>query len=300
MEFHQLRYFVAAAEELSMTRASERLHVSQPALSRQIAALEEELGVPLFDRVRKRIHLTAAGRFLLPKARRLLCDAETTIQQLKEQYGEASRSLRVGLVPTFLDDIVVPAVKGLRREMPRLNVQYFELGARAQMDRLRDGDLDLALVGNMLEDDRQRFVVKCLARARMAAVLPEDHRLASRKQIALRELEREPHVSLSDVIFPGRREFLIEIFRSQGFLPEIVEECDSLSLLLAQVSTGVGVALLPHHCRKLPHTGSVFVKLRAPIVYAEVIAVSRKEESDPLIDLLIGKMESAATLIVEL
>ena len=79
MEFHQLRYFTAAAEDMSISRAAEKLHVTQPALSRQIAALEAELGIPLFDRVKKRIVLTDAGRFFLPKARQIICDAETSM-----------------------------------------------------------------------------------------------------------------------------------------------------------------------------------------------------------------------------
>lgn len=79
MEFHQLRYFVAAADEMSMSRAAERVHVSNPALSRQIALLEEETGVLLFDRIRKRIHLTEAGGFFLAKARQLLCDADSGV-----------------------------------------------------------------------------------------------------------------------------------------------------------------------------------------------------------------------------
>ncbi|MCU0750560.1 MAG: LysR family transcriptional regulator, partial [Akkermansiaceae bacterium] len=78
---------MAAAEEMSMSRAAERVHVSQPALSRQIALLEEEIGVLLFDRIRKRIHLTEAGGFFLTKARQLLCDAESGIQQVREQFG---------------------------------------------------------------------------------------------------------------------------------------------------------------------------------------------------------------------
>ena len=89
MEFHQLRYFIATAEELSVTAAAKRLHLSQPALSRQIQALEDELGVPLFDRIKKRMHLTDAGRFFLVRARQIVCDAETSLQLVREQFGEA-------------------------------------------------------------------------------------------------------------------------------------------------------------------------------------------------------------------
>jgi DNA-binding transcriptional LysR family regulator len=98
VEFHQLRYFIASAEDLSISGAAKRLHVTLPALSRQIAVLEAELGVPLFDRIRKRIHLTDAGRFFLPKARQIVCDAETSIQQLREQFGKARRTLLLGFL----------------------------------------------------------------------------------------------------------------------------------------------------------------------------------------------------------
>jgi DNA-binding transcriptional LysR family regulator len=98
VEFHQLRYFIAAAEDLSISAAAKRLHVTQPALSRQIAVVEAELGVPLFDRIRKRIHLTDAGRFFLPKARQIVCDAETSIQQLRGQFGKARRTLLLGFL----------------------------------------------------------------------------------------------------------------------------------------------------------------------------------------------------------
>ena len=87
MEFHQIRYFVAVAEELSVSRAAERLHVTQPALSRQIGVLEGTLGVALFERVRKRMYLSEAGRWFLPRARQLLCDAETAVQQVGERWG---------------------------------------------------------------------------------------------------------------------------------------------------------------------------------------------------------------------
>ena len=297
MEFHQLRYFVAAAEELSITRAAERLHVSQPALSRQIAALEEEVGVSFFDRIRKRIHLTDAGRFFLPKARQILCDAETSVQQVREKFGAARRTIRLAFQTPFLDDIVAPALKALRKENQLLAVDLFELGPRAQLDRLRDGELDLALVGNMLEEDRKRFAVTRIMRAKMAAVLPTDHRLARRKQVDLKDIAGDPQVSLSDAIFPGRREFLTGIFRSQGLDVDIVHESDSISLLLGEVSTGAGVALLPYHCRKLPHAGCVFVQMRTPAVHSEVmVASNHQSEDDSLAPLLEKLVTAAATL----
>jgi DNA-binding transcriptional LysR family regulator len=142
MEFHQLRYFIAVAEELSVSRAAERLHVSQPAMSLQIALLEDELGVALFDRIKKRMHLTDAGRFYLGKARQIVCDSETGAQQVREQFGGKRRTLRLGLLGPFLDDLVAPAVREFRQRHPSVQVSLFDLHPRAQLDRLRSHELD--------------------------------------------------------------------------------------------------------------------------------------------------------------
>lgn len=276
MEFHQLRYFTAAAEDSSISRAAQRLHVTQPALSRQIAALEAELGVALFDRVKKRIVLTDAGRFFLPKARQIICDAETSAQQLREQFGDAPRTLRLGFLSVFLDDLVTPVMREFRQRHPKARVSLFELPPRAQLDRLRTHELDAAILGNIEDADRELFAVRRLSRNKMAAVLPEDHALAAKKTLKLAALARDSFISLSDAVFPGRREFLRGICGAAGFEPQIVSEVDSLSLMIAGVASGDGVALMPEHAQKLPHTGCVFIKLTAPVPTADLLLVQPK------------------------
>lgn len=273
MEFHQLRYFIAAAEELSISRAAERLHVSQPALSRQIAVLEADLGAPLFDRIRKRIHLTEAGRFFLPRAKQLICDAETGAQQLRERFGNARRTLRLGFLPIFLDDLVAPALREFRQRHPSSQVSLFELSPRAQLDRLRTHELDAAILGNISARERASFTIRVLARFRMAALLPENHPLAGNAPVPLEALSGENWVSLSDDFFPGRREFLQQICAGAGFAPRIASEVDSLSLMIGAVSAGDGVALIPAHSSKLPHAGCVFVPLAPPVPSSDLLLV---------------------------
>jgi DNA-binding transcriptional LysR family regulator len=292
MEFHQLRYFTAAAEAMSMSRAAETLHVTQPALSRQIAALESELGVALFDRVKKRIVLTDAGRFFLPKARQIICDAETSAQQLREQFGDAARTLRLGFLSIFLDDLVAPAMREFRQRHPKARVSLFELSPRAQLDRLRSHELDAALLGNIESADRELFAVRRLSRHKMAAVLSEDHPLAKKNTIKLTALARESFISLSDAVFPGRREFLRGICGAAGFEPQIVSEADSLTLMLAAVASGDGVGLMPEHAQKLPHTGCAFVKLTAPAPTTELLLVQPKMKPS-------AEMATLAALIAE-
>src|SRR5262245_22837134 len=173
MEFHQLRYFVAAAETGSVTAAAVREHVTQPALSRQIALLETRLGVDLFERRKQRIHLTEAGRWFLPRARQLLCDAVTSEQQLRESFGKAKRTLRLGFVVSFLDDLVAPVVRELKKKHRGVAISLFDLSPRAQLDRLAAHELDAALLANLEPVHREQFVVRVLSRHRFAAVLSE-------------------------------------------------------------------------------------------------------------------------------
>lgn len=300
MEFHQLRYFIAAAEALSVSRAAEKQRVSQPAMSRQIAMLEDELGVALFDRIRKRIHLTDAGRFFLGKARQIVCDSETGAQQVREQFGKARRTLRIGLIGPFLDDLVAPAVREFRQQHPRVQVSLFDLPPRAQLDRLRSHELDAAILGNIEDHERGQFTIRKLSRHRFAAVLPENHRLAKKSAIQLSALAAERWVSLSDAFFPGRREFLRQTCVRAGFEPDVVSEVDSLSVMLGAVAAGEGIALAPMHARKLPHVGCVFVRLSAPVPVSDLLLVlpPRPPESDlaALIRLIVAR---AAALRVE-
>ncbi|MBL9132949.1 MAG: LysR family transcriptional regulator [Verrucomicrobiaceae bacterium] len=299
MEFHQLRYFTAAAEDSSISRAAQRLHVTQPALSRQIAALEAELGVALFDRVKKRIVLTDAGRFFLPKARQIICDAETSAQQLREQFGDAPRTLRLGFLSVFLDDLVTPVMREFRQRHPKARVSLFELPPRAQLDRLRTHELDAAILGNIEDADRELFAVRRLSRNKMAAVLPEEHPLASKKTLKLAALARESFISLSDAVFPGRREFLRGICGAAGFEPQIVSEVDSLSLMLAAVASGDGVALMPEHGQKIPHTGCVFIKLAAPVPTADLLLVQPKAKPTVEMATLTELIAERATKVPE-
>lgn len=297
MEFHQLRYFLAAAEELSISRAAMRVHVSQPALSRQIRLLEEELGVTLFDRIKQRIHLTEAGKFFLLKSRQLLCDAEMSVQQTQEQFGGARRTLRLGFLSPFLDDLVAPVVREFQQRHPKSKVSLFDLPPRAQLDRLLARELDAAILANLDDGDASRFNVERLSKHRFVAVLPEDHPLASRKTIKLAELKNDNWVSLDNAFFPKRREFLIDACAQAGFAPRISVEMDSLPMMLAEIGTGGGVGLMPGHAAKLPHAGCALVTLQAPVIHSELLLVLPKSPASLEMKSLIALLTERAAEI---
>ena len=295
MELRHLRYFIAVAEEQNVTRAAARLHISQPPLSRQVRDLEEELGVELLQRIGKSVRLTDAGRFFLIRAREIVCDAETAAQQLREQFGAAARTVRLGFIAPVLDDLVVPSVREFRQRHPKTKVSLFELPPRAQIDRLRNHELDAAILGNLSSDDRTHFHVQSLWRGRMTLVLPETHRFAGRKSLKLALLADDDWVSLSDVFFPGRRAFLQETCRKAGFEPRVRAEPDSLPLMLAAVAGGEGVAIMPVHAGKLPHSGCVLVPIGGTVPVTELLLVTPRQPRGKEVETFLSMVKSRAT-----
>lgn len=294
MEFHQLRYFVAAAEELSISKAARRVNVSQPAMSRQIKMLEDEIGVPLFDRVKQRIHLTEAGTFFLFKTRQLLCDSESAVQQVREKFVGVRQTLRLGFLSPFLDDLVAPAVREFKQRHQQAKVSLFDLSPRAQLDRLRLRELDLAILANLEDAERKFFKVLTVSKHRFVALLPENHRLSNKVSVGLSELKNDDWISLSNTFFPKRREFLIATCAKAGFAPKIVAEMDSLPMMLAEIGTGGGVGLMPGHAAKLPHAGCVVVELREPTVESELLLVLAKDPHSKELETLTALLAERA------
>jgi DNA-binding transcriptional LysR family regulator len=293
MEFHQMRYFVAAAEAPSFSQAARDAHVTQPAMSRQIALLEQRLGVNLFDRHKQRVHLTEAGRFFLPKCKQILCDAETARQQVRERFGKARRTLRLGFLGPFLDDLVAPCVRDFKLRHKQVAVSLFDLPPRAQLERLAAHELDAAILANLDADHRQAFRLRVVSRHRTAIALPEAHPLARQRRLALARLADADWVSLADAFFPGRRAFLVGAAAGAGFAPRIALEVDSVALMLGAVAAGDGVALVPRHSQKLPHAGVVFVPLAEPAPVLELLLLTAPGPQAPelavLADLLVAR-----------
>jgi DNA-binding transcriptional LysR family regulator len=294
MELRHLRYFIAVAEEQNISRAAERLHLSQPPLSRQIKDLEQELGVDLLERVGKSVRLTDAGRAFLIKAKRIVCDVDTAVQQLREEYGTATRALRLGFITPFLDDLIAPAVREFRQRHPQVKVSLLDLLPSAQMERLRNGELDAAILGNISDGDRERFQVQRLWRGRMQLVLPEDHSLAKRKSLKVSALAQETWVSLSEAFFPGRRAFLQLICRGAGFEPQISVEYDNLPLMLAAIASGEGVGMMPAHAAKIPHAGCVLLPISGAVPQTELLMVCERSRHDVKLQALAEVMLSYA------
>jgi LysR family hydrogen peroxide-inducible transcriptional activator len=241
MEMHQLRYFVAVADEGSFSRAAERCFVSQPSLSQQIIKLEQEVGRPLFDRAGRRVLLTDAGRLLLEHARAVLMTIENATRQLKEVHCDSSGRLTVGVIPTIASYLLPPVIATFRRTHPRVELMIQEDYTQRLVASVRQGDLDIAIAALPIDDDQ--LTLETLGTDPLVLAVPSGHPLARKRRPVLRDLNQEPFVLISDMHCLGEQ--VMSICRSHEIQPKLVCRGAQISTVQALIALGEGVSLLP-------------------------------------------------------
>lgn len=294
MELRHLRYFVMSAEELNISRAASRLRVSQPAVSRQIHDLEDELGVALFDRDPAGLKLTPAGENFLPHARDILRRTREAVDRIGAFRAASQVRLSVGYIALSLAGTLTPALRRFAERFPDVPVDLVELAPTEQTEALRDKKIDLALLGNPCPGVEDEFAVKQIASAPLAAVLPDHHLLALRKKIRVVELSEEKFIGFCEKTFPDRNHIIIEACRQAGFTPCIEQVATNPSAALALVASGKGVTLMPEEAEHLPHPQAVFIRLQSPSPAVISAIVWRRDDGRPELKGLIACCEEGA------
>jgi LysR family transcriptional regulator, benzoate and cis,cis-muconate-responsive activator of ben and cat genes len=290
MELRHLRYFVTVAEELNVSRASARLRISQPAVSRQLRDLEEELGVELFERNKSKLKLTGAGEAFLAHARDLLRRSNEAAKEMAAFRPQSKPTLTVGYIAPVLASTLTRALRTFGQKSPDIEVVLREMAPGEQIKALRDRQIDLALAGNPWPELANEFEVVELQQIHLEAVLPDNHLLALRKRIELAELSEETFIGFDEDQFPGRNDLICAACQEAGFTPRLRYRVESLSALLAKVATGAGVTLTPREVGQLPHPGAVLVPLKPPVPSVKSAAVFRKGEPKPaLVDCMTSR-----------
>jgi LysR family cyn operon transcriptional activator len=249
MNLRQLQTFVTIAESGGLARAEARLRVSQPAASRQVSALEAELGIPLFDRIGRRIKLTSDGEDLLRRARRLLQDAEAFIERARALKSGQTGTLRVGGSTQHIENVLADFLPQYRHRHPAVEIDVIEDGGARIPERLERGDVHLALMNAGDEDFGRRL----LAPNHVLAVVSPKHRLAGKKTLEIADLEDESLLLLRrDFASRGWFDTACHIARIR---PHVILESSAPHTLLALARTGNAVAVMPTNVRIPP--GSV-------------------------------------------
>lgn len=301
MELRHLKYFVTVAEELNFSRAALRLYISQPALSRQIKNLEDELRVVLFLRHSDGLKLTEAGTIFLEQAKDILARSDVAVQTIKAYSINTHEPLLIGYIPTILESFLGETLHKFSLSYPQVPIRFHEMPPSEQVNALRNRKIDIAFMGNPPDELEQEFTVKSVKQVPIYSLLPETHPLAHQSSIDLREVACEKFIGMSEETFPGRNARIRDVCYCAGFTPNLYLFADSHASMIALVAAGQGVAVMPKEAEALPHPKVVFMPLHYPIYYARSTAVWRQETPtqslDKFLNLLFEDMEGLSQKI---
>jgi DNA-binding transcriptional LysR family regulator len=243
MELRHLRYFLAVGEASNFTKAAAHLRVAQPALSRQIHDLEEEIGVNLLRRSSRGVTLTAEGKLFLEEVRELLKQADASVGKVQAlargEYGE----LHVGYAPLPTTAILPPALAAFQKTVPRVKVVLHDLSSDELIAGLRNGALELAITVEPTGEQTTGIEFEVLRTQPLWVAMTPAHPFARLKSIPLEKLAGEPLVCLRRKDYPEYYRFLQRLFGPIHAKPRIVVECDGTSSLITEVEAGRGIAL---------------------------------------------------------
>ena len=300
MELRHLRYFTMVADELHFGRAAQRLIMAQPPLSQQIHKLETELQTKLFNRNKRRVELTGAGRLFLERARIILESAERAVSELKRVARGESGSLRVGFMSAAMLEIFPPILRQFARQLPGVQVQLLQRSSGDQLAMLVDGTLDAGF-GDLSAGSAQHEMngvcleVRPVTHERLMVALPPEHRLARQRKIALRELAAESWIMLPRQPPTGFYDQTLGLCQIAGFSPRVAHEAEQLPTVLTLVAAGLGVALVPD-CLLRFWEGEVAFRPLVDPAHTNVTMVWRRDNRTPALTELVAIALQACSL----
>jgi len=276
MDFRHFRTFVIAAETLHLGRTAEQLGIAQPAVTQQIKTLEAQLGFKVFHRVRRGIELTDAGTVFLEHAREALTKAETAVLAGRRASRGELGKLCIAYVHSAMLEPELPALlKRFSAARPQVELELRDIAVQEQVSALADERIDVAFLRSPPGPLPANLRLGPFSRTPLDLVLPPGHQAARRKQVALRDLERDRFIVVDDPPGIGIGHRALSLCRDAGFEPHMpLRTADSVSVV-SLVAAGLGVGLVPRSLARYGIDGAVFKPLAMPNCYTEVIVASR-------------------------
>ncbi|PCE33783.1 LysR family transcriptional regulator [Burkholderia ubonensis] len=279
MELRQLRYFIAVAEEMNITRAAERLHMTQPPLSRQLQAIEDEIGLPLFERGGRPLKLTEAGRVFYAQAKRLVDQADE-LGPLTRRLAQMSERIVIGFVPSTLYGALPDVIRAFREARPDVELSLIEMFTLEQLGALKGGRIDVGF-GRLRFDDDQ-LVREALIEEKLIAALPAGHPLADPdRPLALADVAHETLIVYPSTPRPSFADQQLSALRDGGLTPAAVHEVRELQTALGLVAAKVGVSLVPESVEGVRVKGVVYRRLPEPVATSPIIMSRRVHDESP-------------------
>jgi DNA-binding transcriptional LysR family regulator len=294
MELRHLEYFVAVAEELSFTRAAERLTIAQSPVSQQIRKLERELGTALFDRTTRSVELTEAGRILYAEAIALLAASHRAADNARlAGQGHLGR-LALAFTGSATYELMPLLVRAYTQRFPNVTLEVrSEMLTPAQVGGLLEGSITVGLLRPPVAADG--LVVEVLRHEPLVALLPVTHPLATQINLELTDLREEPFIGYPSSPPSSVYQAVTSACRQAGFSPQVRQEVAETSSLIALVAAGLGVALAPASVRHLRISGATHRPLRGPAQATVPLAVAYQK--GPVSPLVRGYLETTRAVL---
>ncbi len=282
MEYRQLKFFVAVAEELHFTRASARLRIAQPYLSREIRRLEREIGVELFVRTKRSVALTTAGRAFLERARIVLDESAGAVYAAQRaSRGETGR-IRLGFVTVAAVGVIPDATARFRSAYPEVEILLKDVQSDEGLEAVRTGQLDLCLLHPPRTVD-PALNIETIWVEPLVAVLPPKHPLADKQRISLQRLRSEPWVISPRATGSRLHDEVIAACAAAGFEPRVAQRTTRLTTTISMVASGIGVTLVPITSARLAFGGAVYRQLGPPRISIPVAFAWRRDKAAPVL-----------------
>ena len=266
MELNQLRYVLESAQQENMTKAAENLHISQPSLSIQIKNLEDELGISLFERTRKRIYLTEAGKVFVHQAKQILQSIDSLSETMGEFASQKRGSIRIGLLPIMIHLGMDEMVSDFAEEHPYYSLKITEQGSQSLINSVLNNDLDaaLAILTNANYDDRLHYIK--LMESSIVAVVPAQHPLAKKESLVFDDFAGTKLV-LTNGNFNMQRLILDELDK-RNIQYDMFSQCNQIETCFSLASKGFGIAFCTEQTAKYYHFGN--------LVYIPILGITKR------------------------
>ena len=294
MNSRQLEYFLAVAHELNFTKAAESMYVSQTAVTQQIKALEEQLGVSLFERTKKKVVLTPAGKVFLQEASSILNRIDTAVERTKEASSGVIGSLEIGFSVGIGNTGLAEKIQAFNEKYPNIAMKFTNQSPSMLLKMLKNGDLDLVLMPMFEERYYQNVEVRRLSTERMSAVFPRTHVLAQKPYVTRADLKDENLIlACTPESEIGEDKRIIETFWKLGYHPNVVAKIEDVETILLMLSANMGVTILPSYLSiPLQSRGRlVSVPFGGPEDTIDIIAAWMPQTENPSLEKILPFLE---------
>ena len=287
MTTNQLKYFITAAETLSFTEAGKLHYISQTAITQHIQALEEQLGVKLFAREKKRVHLTPAGEIFYMEAKAILERSKIAVNRARNAADGISGSLNIGYVKGQCFSRITPLIKKFYLQNPSVQFQIYRQAHLDLLMNLEKGKLDFIFNIVYGNTDLTNYSYQRIGRDRLYAVLPPGHPYSQLSSIRRYDLRDEPFLLTKYYDDPSAKKYghvIPDKYAESGFIPRIDSRSSDAETLMILVSTGIGITILPESIVSvLGHSTDLsFVPLEGDHEYVDILAIWKDNTSNPV------------------